>query len=505
MNVPTGRIAPPPDTARGVAWFEGRVVLGFVALLFGAVPFLTLMLLVRRQWAPLQELDDDVAHTLNEQASASTVLVDALQVVTELGGNLFAVYAFVLATLWFLIRRQPRLAAFVATTGIGLAVLVPVTKAVIGRPRPQVPIPVVEIPSNASFPSGHAMVSLVTVGMLTLILLPAVPRRLRPLLVTVAAALTLAVGATRLALGVHFVSDVLAGYALGASWLAVITVAFRAWQRDCGVPVTPLTDGLDPQPARRPATPSTERATRRFGQPRLAALAAAAVTLLVTLTALGLLVTSTLTDTAVARLDASVVQQVLDLRTEDRTQLARAVSTLSGTPMVLALTVGMAVIALALRLGRRPVAFVATVVLGEVLLYFAVSRIVDRARPDVPDLTSGLPVAASWPSGHTAAAVAVYGALATLVILYLRSPWRWTVLLLPLLAPLAVAVSRVYVAAHRPTDVLAGLVLGTLWLLACTRYLLPPTHATAARAPQRSRDRPAPEEPSSTRRDLRAR
>ena len=465
--------APQPDKGRGVVRFEARVVLGLVALLLGGFPFLALMLLVRRQWTPLHVLDDDVARELNEQASASGVLVRVLQVVTELGGNLFAVYVFALTTLWFVIRRQPRLARYVATTGIGLAVLVPVTKALIARPRPQVPVPVVEIPSNASFPSGHAMVSLVTAGMLALVLLPAVPRRLRALLITCAAAVPLAVGATRLALGVHFVSDVVAGWALGAGWLAVTTAGFRAWQRDSGLAVRPLSEGVDARQVGRAApAPPEAAATVRFDQPRVRALVATATTLLVALSGLGLLVTSALTDTAVARLDARIVQQILDLRTDDRTQVARAVSMLSGTPMVLALTVGMSVVALALRLGRRPVVFVATVVLGEVLLYFATSRTVDRARPDVPDLTSGLPVAASWPSGHTAAAVAVYGALAALTLVHNRSRWRWTVLVLPLLLPLAVAVSRVYLAAHRPTDVLAGLVLGTVWLLASTRSLL---------------------------------
>jgi membrane-associated phospholipid phosphatase len=54
----------------------------------------------------------------------------------------------------------------------------------------------------------------------------------------------------------------------------------------------------------------------------------------------------------------------------------------------------------------------------------------------------------------------VYGALAALTVVHSRSRWRWTVLALPLLIPVAVAVSRVDLAAHRPSDVLAGLVHG---------------------------------------------
>lgn len=97
---------------------------------------------------------------------------------------------------------------------------------------------------------------------------------------------------------------------------------------------------------------------------------------------------------------------------------------------------------------------------------------VGRSRPDVPELTTGLPVAASWPSGHSAAAVAVCGALAAIAVLRSRSRWRWSFLVLPVLLPPLIGLSRIYVAAHHPTDVHAGLTLGTLWLLACVRYVL---------------------------------
>ena len=462
---------PAQERAGGLARFQARTVLGAAALLVGAVPFLSLVLLVRQEWPPLRELDEDVARELNEQASTSPGLVDVLEVLTDLGGNVFAVYTFGLATAWFLIRRQRRLAGFVATTGIGLAVLVPVTKALVGRPRPQVPLPVAEIPGNASFPSGHAMVSLVTAGMLVLVLLPAVGRRWRPVLVAVAVTLAGLVGFTRLALGVHFVSDVVAGWALGAGWLAVTVSAFRVWQREHRVRLRPVGEGVDPQAVRAQQAGDGEPVLPR-GRVTVLQLVGTAAGILAGLSALGLLTTTVLTDTALGRWDDAVVRRFVALRTEGRTDLARGVSALSGTPTVIALSVALSVLALAVRARWRPVAFVAVAVLGEVALYFLAAQVVERARPDVVDLTTGLPVRASWPSGHVAAAVTVYGAFAALVVVHGRSRWRWVALALPLLVPAAVAVSRIYLAAHHPTDVLAGLLLGALWVLACTRFLL---------------------------------
>lgn len=457
----------------GVGRFEARALLGLVALVVGAVPFLVLLLLVVREWAPLQGLDEQVAADLNRAVSDSPAFVDALELVTDLGGNLSAVYVFLLTTAWLWIRHQRRLAAFVATTGVGLAVLVPVTKLLVGRARPEVALPVVEIPSNASFPSGHAMISLVTWTTLALVFMPAVRRRVRPWLLVAALAVAAAVGFTRLALGVHFVSDVVAGWALGAGWLAVSTAAFRAWQRDDEVDPSPLADGLGTADhPDRALVPDDEPALPR-GRATAAWLAAAAAAIFVVLSALGLLVTGPLADTVLGRLDREAVLLAFELRTDLRTDVLKAVGALSGTPMVIMVSIATAVLSLALTRRRRPALFVAVVVLGEVLLYFVTSQVVGRARPDVvPDLTAGLPGAASWPSGHTAAAVSVYGSLAVLVWMHTRSRWRWVLVGVAVVLPPVIGATRVYVAAHNPTDVVAGLVLGWTWLLVCTRLLL---------------------------------
>jgi membrane-associated phospholipid phosphatase len=462
----------PGDPAGGGARFELRAALGLTALLAGGVPFLLLWLLVQQSWSPLATVDASVADGLNAVVSRSPVLAALLRGLTDLGGTEFAVLALVLATVFLLIRGRRRLAAFAATTGAGLAVLVPVAKALIDRARPVVADPVVPTPSNASFPSGHAATALVTWGVLLLLALPAVRRRARPWLVAATALLVLAVGVTRLALGVHFVSDVLAGFALGAGWLAVTTAAFRGWQHDRDVyphePLDPLevppAASLRPAPAADAALPS--------GRRTVAGLAVAAGAVWAALTGLGLLVTGALSGTELGTWDRAAAAWMAGLRAPVRTDVAEVVGALAGTRAIVAVSLTAIVLVLARTGRRRPAVFVAVVVVGEVLLYAAVAQVVGRVRPQVPDLTTGLPGGASWPSGHVAAATALYGAVAVLAVLLGRGRWRWAVVALPVLVVPAVAVARVYVAAHHPTDVVAGALLGGLWLLAVTGLVL---------------------------------
>lgn len=452
--------------AAGVGRFGVHSALGLAALLLGAVPFLALLVLVQQRWPPLAGLDEDVAGRLNGLVAGSPLAVDLLRVLTDGGGTGTATYVLVLLTAVLLVRHQRRLAAYVAATGLGLVVLVPVTKALVGRARPDVALPVVDLPANASFPSGHAMTSLVTWGVVVLVALPAVRRSARRWLVAAAVALVLGVGFTRLALGVHFVTDVLAGYSLGAAWLAMTTAAFRGWQADRRPLAAEVDDRAGPELTLAP--------TRSDGQPSALRLALAWVAVLVVLVAVGLLVTQGLRGTTVGRIDDAAVRALVQLRTPARNEVVDLVGRLSGTRAVVVVSLATAVLGYAVTASRRVVLFVALAVLGEVSLYFVTGQVVGRARPDVPDLTSGLPVGASFPSGHVAAAVVVYGALAVLVGTYATGRWRWAVVVLPLPVVPAVALSRVYEAAHHPTDVLGGALLGGLWLLAVSRLVALP-------------------------------
>ena len=97
-------------------------------------------------------------------------------------------------------------------------------------------------------------------SVLLLVFLPALRGAWRPAAVALAITFVIAIGFARVALGVHFVSDVLAGYALGAAWVAAMIAAFNALRQDRGDPPTDPARGLEPQHASRLALdPELER------------------------------------------------------------------------------------------------------------------------------------------------------------------------------------------------------------------------------------------------------
>jgi undecaprenyl-diphosphatase len=118
---------------------------------------------------------------------------------------------------YLLLNRQRRTALAIAVT-VGSGALVSFAlKAAIRRPRPSL-VPSVVSAYTTSFPSGHAMMSAVTYLTLAALLAPKAPRRTKAYLLLLATYLAVLVGASRVYLGVHWPTDVLAGWAAGALW-----------------------------------------------------------------------------------------------------------------------------------------------------------------------------------------------------------------------------------------------------------------------------------------------
>jgi undecaprenyl-diphosphatase len=451
--------------------FVGTSAAGLVALALGAGAFAVLLTLVTSE-SPVLAVDRGVAARLNEAVTGQPLLVAVLDLVTGLGGGPTSALILTTLTVGLLIRRRPRLAIYVAVTGVGAAVLSPAVKMLIGRLRPAVETPVAFV-GGASFPSGHALGSIVTYGVLLLVLVPVLrPRWRRPVIVAVTL-LVVAIGFTRLALGVHFLTDVLAGWLLGLGWLAVTTVAFRAWRCGAGLATGSLSSGLAPEAASALA-PAPDRAEPELPHPqrRAAALGVVWVLLLGLLLSAGWLVTAVLAGTAVDRVNIGIVRWMADHRTPVATTAANVADAIGSTPGILAACFVAATLLLAVTRQWRPVLFLAVVMVGEVTLFLVSGSIISRPRPPVEQLGPPLPTS-SFPSGHVSATISFYGGLAALSITRSTSWWRWLVPAAAAMLAASVALSRLYYGVHYPSDTVGSVLLAVPWLIACG-YLLRP-------------------------------
>lgn len=452
--------APGPGT-RGSA----GVPRPLTVLALGSALFTVLLVLVALEWAPLRSLDRSVSLELNEVVGASGPAAAVLRTLTDLGDPVVTAGVLAVLTIVLLVRRLPRLAGWVAVTGLGLAVLDPLVKGLVGRARPSLPIEVATAPGQ-SFPSGHALASFALFTILLLVALPAVPRGRRRWAVAAVVAAVVAVGFTRVALGVHYVSDVLAGWGLSAAWVATTALVFRARMVPDEEGARPLREGLEPDaaPALRPA-PEAQGALGPHPGRTVALLGAGLVAVTALVAGLGFVVTEVLRGTWVGEFDRAAVQALTTLGVPGLDGPAAVVNALGGTRFVTSVALSAAVLAVAATRRWRPALFLLTALLGEVAVYILVSRVViDRARPDAGAESQALPDLASFPSGHAAAAMTLYGAIALIVHAHVHGRWRTVALIVPMVLGLLVAVGRLYRGVHYPTDVLGSALLTVTWL-----------------------------------------
>ena len=226
---------------------------------------------------------------------------------------------------------------------------------------------------------------------------------------------------------------------------------------------------LDPGPEDRETALAARWRRLRDGVPPALFLLACAAVLVLVLTGLGWVLSHVVQNDAVGRADAGISRWLAGERNGELNDATAVTSEVGGTLTLTALAVvAVAVAALLWRRWREPM-LVAVAVAGEVAIFLAVTLLVDRQRPPVRHLDEAPPTS-SFPSGHTAATVALWGALAVLASERARSALiRGIFLALAFGLPLLVASSRMYRGMHFFTDVLGGALLGLVWLGATVR------------------------------------
>jgi membrane-associated phospholipid phosphatase len=177
--------------------------------------------------AVLLDVDRAVSGALYAGDDRSWWLESVLQVATAPGSSAVRGVVFLPVLVWLVLRRAWWTAAWVLTAVALVGPLTTVLKELVGRLRPQFADGGAQLDS-LSFPSGHAsgVATLVTVALV--LAWPLLAPSARRGWLAAGVALTALVGVTRLWLGVHFLSDVVGGWALGLGWALLVAVAFGA-------------------------------------------------------------------------------------------------------------------------------------------------------------------------------------------------------------------------------------------------------------------------------------
>lgn len=382
--------------------------------------------------------------------------------------------------VWLLIRRLFALAVYVASVAVGMAVLVGGGMYLMTSSL-QLLGP--DSGSGSVFSSGSIQLT-VTGGALLLVFLPAVPAKGRTWAVAGTAATMIVFDGIRIFAGAVPFAPVLGAWLLGIGWLAGTVWAYHGRQRftrprswwSCGISAQDRA-ALAPAPIGDPPLPG--------GRSSVFKLAGIWLLIATGVTGAGFLITGILT--SVRRWDQAVVQWLAGHRTDALSSLATAAGSFGTTAGIVGVLLVAAPLALAITRRSAPAVFLLVAVIGETALYLLSGMIVGRPRPDVDHLTEGLPPTSSFPSGHVAAAVVMYGGLALLVSAWTRSQLYHLGFILAPLIVLGVSLSRLYWGVHYPTDAIASLIFASLWLAFCWWYFEPARGApsrTAERVPE---------------------
>jgi membrane-associated phospholipid phosphatase len=206
-----------PDVATGLA-----LSLAMLVTLVGGLVVAILALVVRNN-GTLRGVDSSAADWGHDHATHLSTRL--LQLVTDLGDwTAIPVIALVVIVIELVRRPSWYVIPFILIVTLGDVFITTAIKEAVDRARPTLnPIAATLGPS---FPSGHSSTSAAFYASLALVLSRGRPARVRALLIGGAAAIAVAVASSRVLLDVHWVSDVIAGLALGWVWFAVCAIAF---------------------------------------------------------------------------------------------------------------------------------------------------------------------------------------------------------------------------------------------------------------------------------------
>jgi len=217
-----------PATATGLA-----LTVALSLVLAGAIAIGALLVMVQHN-AGLAHWDLSAARLGG--ANATNGSTQFLRTVSQLGGTPVMIgVALVAAVVEYVRTRTAAIFGFLTLVVGGQTIVTNLTKVLVDRARPD--IHRLTGFSGASFPSGHAATAAATFAAVALLLGRGRSQRVKAFLAAAAAAIAVGVATTRVLLGVHWLTDVLAGLAIGWAWFAISSIAFGGRVLAFGRPV----------------------------------------------------------------------------------------------------------------------------------------------------------------------------------------------------------------------------------------------------------------------------
>lgn len=210
---------------------EIRIVFTILLMTLGLLVFLVITGVVVS--GSTRHFDEMIVTAFRESGNVSRpkgpyALVGIMRDITSLGGATFVTLTTLIVAVYLLLQKKRRSLMLVLLATLGGGLLESVLKTLIARQRPG-PLFQLMPEYSHSFPSGHSMMSAVVYLSLAVLLARIQKRRaIRIYVIIVALFLTFIIGVSRIYLGVHYPTDVLAGWSLGLAWASFVW--FLSWK-----------------------------------------------------------------------------------------------------------------------------------------------------------------------------------------------------------------------------------------------------------------------------------
>jgi len=198
-----------------------KPIIGWIMFIVGVLVFALLAINLKAN-GPLLKVDTSVTNALHDTAlNVSKGMLNFIKLGWTFGNEGVMVLGGLMG-LYFIIRRYWKELWMVAVGAIGGPLIFLALSHIFNRHRPVFAVPVAATLTGPGFPSGHTVVAVTLYGLLAYLLLPTISSRFwKCVVIVISILIMLFIGFSRLFTGGHYLTDVIAGYAVGVAWAGI--------------------------------------------------------------------------------------------------------------------------------------------------------------------------------------------------------------------------------------------------------------------------------------------